>query len=106
MGMLRVAMLGCEYCKREVQAGAERVPALRRERLWGPLGPERRLAGSLGMPSAADFDSQKCKRDCEAGARLGIVSRLERLWGGSRAREGVRGLPGYTPYCGLGQLVT
>ena len=103
--MLRAAVLGCEYCKRKVQARSERVPASRGERLWGTLGPEKRLAGSMGMPSAADFDCENCKRDCEAGARLDLVSRRERLQGGSQAREGVRGLPGYAPYYGLGQLV-
>ena len=65
--MLRAAVLGCEYCKCEVQAGAKRVLASRGQRLWGTLGTERRLASSLGMPSASDFDCENCKRDCEVG---------------------------------------
>ena len=98
--MPRAGVLGCKFCKREVEAKAERVPTSRGTRLWEIVGPERRLAGSLGMLNAVDFDCEKCKSDCEDGAKIGLVSKREGLLGGSQAREGVWGLPGVSPEIG------
>ena len=75
--------LGSEYCKHKVQAGAESF-------------------GSTRSRLGCEF----CKSDCENGARLGLVSRREGLLGGSRAREGVRGLPRYALTIALGHLDT
>ena len=75
--------LGSEYCKHEVQAQAESF-------------------GSTRSRLGCEF----CKSDCEDGARLGLVSRQEGLLGGSRAREGVGGLPGYAHSIAFGHLGT
>ena len=75
--------MGFEYCKHEVQVGAESF-------------------GSTRSRLGCKF----CKSDCEDGARLGLVLRREGLLGGSRAREGVRGLPTYALSIAFGHLGT
>ena len=73
---------------------------------WGALVPKRGFGGSQGMPRAVQLGNSACKCKGKAGARFGQVSRREGLLGGSRAREGVRRLPGYTPSCAIGHLGT